>query len=121
MKKSLVAGLALVVLIGGLSYQLIDKPLLLPPTPTPNQVADLQVRVYSASWCGPCQLLKKELDGANLDPWKVSRTEDEKEAAKQEVRLYPTLIAYKDGKEIGRRVGYAPAAAIRVWLDGLSH
>ena len=66
---------------------------------------------FYADWCGPCRMLTpvleevaKELDGqatvAKIDIDKAQKT-----ASSFQVTSIPTLILFKDGKEVGRLVG----------------
>jgi thioredoxin len=65
---------------------------------------------FWASWCGPCMMMKpefeaaaKELKGINLA--KVDVDENNKLSGKYEIRSIPTMILFKDGKEIARNIG----------------
>jgi thioredoxin 1 len=65
---------------------------------------------FWASWCGPCMMMKpefeaaaKELKGINLA--KVDVDANNKLSEKYEIRSIPTMIFFKDGKEVSRNVG----------------
>lgn len=73
---------------------------------------------FWATWCGPCKMvgpiieelseeLKDEIVVAKLD---VDRQQDI--AVKYQVMSIPTLILFKDGKEVKRSVGFKPKAQI---------
>jgi thioredoxin 1 len=79
-----------------------------------------------APWCGPCKIVKpilerlaKEYDG-RVDLWQINA--DESQALLQELKVYgiPTLIVYRDGKEIQRQVGAKPAAALKALFESLA-
>ena len=66
-----------------------------------------QLKIYSATWCGPCQMLKKTISANDLgisvttvdvDAWK-------EEAKADQVRSVPTLILLENGVEVKRATG----------------
>jgi thioredoxin 1 len=66
---------------------------------------------FYATWCGPCQMLTPILEGVSTevgDNAKVLKIDIEKnmETANQYgVRSVPTLILFKEGKEVWRQTG----------------
>jgi len=67
---------------------------------------------FWAPWCGPCQMadlvieeLAKENEG-KIKVGKVNVDESLQVAGKYGVMSLPTVILFKDGKEIGRKVGF---------------
>ena len=78
---------------------------------------------FWATWCGPCKMLApviedigKKYDGKAVVA-KVDVDENQALAAKYGVMSIPTVIFFKDGKEIGRKVGVQPASAYTQTLD----
>ena len=62
---------------------------------------------FYADWCGPCQMMEpilEELEG--IDIIKVDIEEFENEAIENGVMSIPTLIFFKDGKEVTRKIGF---------------
>lgn len=67
-------------------------------------MAAVEVIKFSATWCGPCKVVAKQLEG--LDFTNVDIDEDQEGLArKANVRSVPTLIFMKDGVEILRHSG----------------
>lgn len=66
---------------------------------------------FYATWCGPCQMLTPILEGVSTevgDNAKVLKIDIEKNmetASQYGVRSVPTLILFKEGKEIWRQTG----------------
>ena len=66
---------------------------------------------FWAAWCGPCKMmapilndLSEELDGNN-SIGKLNVEQYQSVSASYQVRGIPTMILFKDGKEINRFVG----------------
>lgn len=65
---------------------------------------------FYATWCMPCQMLTPilvEIDKENEDVeiFKVNVDENQETAIRYDIVSVPTLIFFKDGKEIDRQVG----------------
>jgi thioredoxin 1 len=65
---------------------------------------------FYADWCGPCKALAPILesideDRANVKIIKVNVDEAEKISRSYGVMSIPTLIVFKDGKEISKNIG----------------
>ena len=78
---------------------------------------------FWATWCGPCKMLApviedigKKYDGKAVVA-KVDVDENQSLAAKYGVMSIPTVIFFKDGKEIDRKVGVQPAGVYTQILD----
>ena len=84
----------------------------------------LAVLDYWAVWCGPCAMLSPIVEElANENPeisfGKVNVDEEGELAMQAMVDSIPTLIAFKDGKEVKRFVGYRPKDELQKALEAL--
>jgi thioredoxin 1 len=66
---------------------------------------------FHADWCGPCKMLapilkdvKKEL-GENVKIIKIDVDKNQGLAAKYQVRGVPTMLLFKNGKQVWRQSG----------------
>ena len=72
---------------------------------------------FYADWCGPCKALgpvieeiAEEMKGINVGKVNVDNERDL--AVQFGVRSIPTMIIFKDGKEVNRLVGFLPKEQI---------
>ena len=78
---------------------------------------------FWAEWCGPCRMLAPMVDklAAQYEGkavvGKVNVDEEQELAIRYGVMSIPTVIFFKDGKEIDRKVGAMPAGAFAQVLD----
>lgn len=79
---------------------------------------------FYADWCGPCRMMTpvlekvaKEVKGKAV-LGKLDIDKAQKVAAHFQVTSIPTLILYKEGKEVGRLVGLRDGDAIKQFIDG---
>ncbi len=86
-----------------------------------NEIKGEAIVDFNATWCGPCQMLKPiiekiaeehpELNILSLDVDEVPSP-----CEKLGVFSIPTVIIFKDGKEVKRNVGYLPEAGFKKFL-----
>ena len=73
---------------------------------------------FHAVWCGPCRMLSpilEEVAEEYKDKAKVAKVDidtEQKIAARFQVTSVPTLILFKDGKEVNRLIGLRDASSI---------
>jgi thioredoxin 1 len=73
---------------------------------------------FHATWCGPCKVLAPVVEEiardrqGTLKVVKVDIDVARKTASAHGIQSVPTLVLFKDGKELRRRVGAGPKAAI---------
>lgn len=66
---------------------------------------------FSADWCGPCKMLApilkqvKDEVGDTIKIIKIDVDKNQTLASQYQVRGVPTLILYKDGKQVWRQSG----------------
>lgn len=78
---------------------------------------------FWAEWCGPCRMLGPVIEGL-ADEYegravigKVNVDEEGELAMRYGVMNIPTVILFKNGREIDRKVGVMPAGAFTQVLD----
>ena len=77
---------------------------------------------FYADWCGPCKMVSPIVDEiaeerSDITVGKVNVDDENALAMKYGVMSIPTLIVFKDGKEVHRIVGYRPKSAILAQLQ----
>jgi len=77
---------------------------------------------FHANWCGPCRMLApvleqvaKELHGKAAIV-KIDIDSEQKTAAHFQITSVPTMILFKEGKEVKRLVGLRNAEAIKEFI-----
>jgi thioredoxin 1 len=78
---------------------------------------------FYADWCGPCRMLSPVLERLAKDIQgkakivKVDTDKAEKTASAFRITSIPTLILFKDGKEVERVVGLRDEQALKAMIS----
>ncbi len=79
---------------------------------------------FFATWCGPCKMMAPvidELSGEFEGKAKIGKLdvdENNKSASEFGVQSIPTLILFKDGKEVDRMIGFQSKEVLKEKLEG---
>lgn len=82
---------------------------------------------FSAEWCGPCKMMApilKELKQKLKHEIKIIKIDVDKNqvlAAKYQVRGVPTLMIFKDGKQVWRQSGVIQASQLLQIVNNLKN
>ncbi|MBG7609817.1 MAG: thioredoxin TrxC [Anaerolineae bacterium] len=78
---------------------------------------------FWAPWCGPCKMMGPAFEqaSADLQPNIILaklNTEDEGDVGAQlNIRSIPTMVIFKNGKEVARQAGAMSTADIKSWIS----
>ena len=85
---------------------------------------DVSVIQFSANWCGPCKVIKPVMDKLaveykNKAGFYYADIEDSgiNTGSAAGIRGVPTVIIYKKGVEISRKVGGVPESQMKQFLE----
>jgi len=78
---------------------------------------------FWAPWCGPCRMMAPVLErsgterATTLQVAKVNTDEQQELAGLFNIRSIPTLILFRNGREIARQSGALDGGTLARWLD----
>jgi thioredoxin 2 len=79
---------------------------------------------FWAPWCGPCKMMAPEFSKAasalrgKARLVKLNTEEHQNPAIMHGIRGIPTMVEFKDGKEVKRQSGAMPSSQIMAWIQG---
>ena len=107
---------------------LLDRPIAITDSVFDKVTMDTTVPVvvdFYADWCGPCKIMAPLLDDAahkragRILFAKIDTDRNPATGPRFGIRGIPTLIAFRQGKEVARRVGAVPPAELENFLNGI--
>jgi thioredoxin 1 len=78
---------------------------------------------FWAEWCGPCKMIGPSLEeiseelGEQVNIVKLNIDDHPDTPAKYGVRGIPTMILFKGGERVAEKIGAAPKAQLKSWLE----
>ena len=78
---------------------------------------------FHANWCGPCRTLAPVLEQVAKDVHgkavigKIDIDNEQRTAAQFQITSVPTMILFKEGKEVGRLIGLRSADAVKEFIN----
>ena len=107
---------------------LLDRPIAITDSVFDTVTTDSTVPVvvdFYADWCGPCKIMAPLLDEAahtragRILFAKIDTDRNPLIGPRFGIRGIPTLIAFRNGTEVARRVGAVPPAELETFLNGI--
>lgn len=77
---------------------------------------------FFANWCGPCKMLSPVLESLASERDNIKIVKVDVDECSQLARTYgimsiPTLILFKNGKQVSVKNGFMPANEIQNWIN----
>jgi len=76
---------------------------------------------FYADWCGPCRMMHPVLEEvsterSNIKIMQVNVDDASNTAKEYGVMSIPTLILFKDGMEVAKKIGFIPKEQLLDWI-----
>ena len=79
---------------------------------------DLVLVDFFATWCGPCKMLAPVLEELkDIKIVKVDVDEAPNTCKEYAIMSVPTLMIFKSGKMVSKKMGYMPLELLQSWID----
>lgn len=78
---------------------------------------------FSATWCGPCQMLAPVLEEVSKDMkdkvnfFAVDVDEAQDVCSELGIMSVPSIFIFKDGSKVAQTVGFQPKEALKNWIS----
>jgi len=103
----------------------IDKPIVVSDRNFDQTTKSYHLLVVDcwAAWCAPCRAIAPVVDelareySGKVVFGKLNVDENPRIASQFGVRSIPTLLAFKDGKQVGTKVGAGPKSELLRWIN----
>ena len=86
-----------------------------------NEKKEYMLVDFYATWCGPCKMMASVLESVDskniIDIAKINIDEERQLAIENGIEVIPTLLLFKEGKEIKRSSGFMTEQELIKWVS----